>query len=284
MKEAAGGDDFVDQLRRRTDGPSLPSLLGRGVGTRPFARGELGSVGGEWVGVPAARRHVLYLHGGYYVAGGPPVYRNLAARLASGLGADVAIVDYRLAPEHPYPAAVDDAFGAYQALLASGLEPSAIAVAGDSAGGGLTLAMLLRAASEGVPMPAAAVCFSPWVDLTCSGASIDGNDEDDDMLTADGLRAAARLYAGSHDPALPEISPLFGDLAGLPPLFVSVDRSEVLLDDSLRLVERARAAGVRVELREERELFHVWPVVVPYLREARRSVAEVVAFLDGELA
>lgn len=283
MKVTPGGDDFVAQLRRRTDGPSLPAVVGRGAGLRPFADGELGSVSGEWVGVPAARRHVLYLHGGYFVAGGPPVYRNLVARLATGLDAAVAVVDYRLAPEHPYPAAVDDAFEAYRALLATGADPSTIAVAGDSAGGGLTLALLLRAAREGAPMPGAAVCISPWVDLTCSSESIDANDETDDMLTADALRTAAGHYARDHDPALPEISPLLGELSAFPPLFVTVDRSEVLLDDARRLAERARAAGVSVELREEDGLFHVWPVMVPYLKEARATVAEMVAFLDRHL-
>lgn len=284
MKPLPADSRFVAELRDQIGGRPPPSLLGRRVGQRVLAAGELDGVAGEWVGVPAATRHILYLHGGYYVAGGPPTYRNLAARLAAGLDADVLLPDYRLAPEHPYPAAVDDGIAAYRALLATGVDPSTAAIAGDSAGGGLTLAVLLRAKAEGVALPAGAVLLSPWTDLTCSGESIDGNDAADDVLWAASLRAAAAHYAGTSDPALPELSPLFGDLSGLPPLFVTVDESEALLDDSLRLTERARAAGTSVELRRTTGLFHIWPVTVPYVREARQTVAEIVAFLDRTLA
>lgn len=284
MKPTSCGDRLVEETRRRIDRAPVPSLRRRQVGHRPILIDEIGRMHGEWVGVPAARRHVLYLHGGYYIAGRPRTYRNLAGHLATGLNADVMILDYRLAPEHPYPAAVEDALAAYQGLVGTGVDPATVAIAGDSAGGGLTLAVLLRAKSEGVPLPGAAVLFSPWTDLTCSGASVDRNDPADDMLSAAALRAAAACYAGPCDLKNPEISPLFGDLSGLPPMFVTVDNSETLLDDSLRLIEQTRAAGTRSELCQTTGLFHVWPVLVPYLREARRTVAEVVAFLDRELA
>ena len=133
-------------------------------------------------------------------------------------------------------------------------------------------------------MPGAAVLFSPWVDLTCSGGSVDTNDDTDDMLSAAVLRTAAAFYAGHIDLNTPGISPLFGDLSGLPPLFITVDNSETLLDDSLRLVDRCRAVGGRAELQRSAGLFHVWPITVPYVREARRTAAYVVRFLDHELA
>ncbi len=284
MKPASCGDRFVEESRRRIDRGPVPSLLSRQVGHRPILTDEFGPMQGEWVGVPAAQRHVLYLHGGYYIAGRPRPYRNLAGRLATGLNADILILDYRLAPEHPYPAALEDALTTYQRLVETGVDPATVAIAGDSAGGGLTLAVLLRAKTEGVPLPGAAVLFSPWTDLTCSGASVDRNDQADDMLSAAALRAAAACYAGPCDLNNPEISPLFGDLSGLPPMFVTVDNSETLLDDSLRLLEQTRASGTRSELRQTTGLFHIWPVLVPYLREARGTVAEVVAFLDRELA
>ncbi len=226
---------------------------------------------------------MLYLHGGYYIAGQTKTYRNLAGRLASGLRAEVVLLRYRLAPEHPYPAAVDDAIGAYRAMLANGVDPRSVAIVGDSAGGGLTMALVLRAKQQGLPIPAAAVVLSPWVDLTCSAPSIDRNDSVDDMLSAGALRRAAALYAGSADPATPDISPLLGELSGSPPVLVTVDSSETLLDDSLRLVDRLRACGGRVELRQTTGLFHVWPILVPFLPEARRTVRDIIAFLDTEL-
>lgn len=277
------GHDFVDEIRARISGRPLPVPLGRAVGARSVAAGELDDVEGEWVGVPGARRHLLYLHGGYYIGGVPTTYRSLTARLAVALGAEVLLPDYRLAPEHPYPAAVDDAVAAYRALLARGADPARTAVAGDSAGGGLCLSMLLRLRAEGLPMPGAAVLLSPWTDLTCTAPSIDRNDEADDMLTAAALRHAAELYAGSTPRDDPGLSPLLGDLAGLPPLFVTVDSSEALLDDALRLVERARGVGTHAELHRRDGLFHVWPVLAPLLPEARRTVDDIVTFLDRTL-
>ncbi len=277
-------DRFVSESRRRIDGAPTPTFLGRHVGLRTVAPGELGATEGEWVGVPAARRHLVYLHGGYYIAGRTHLYRNLAARLATGLDAEVLLVRYRLAPEHPYPAAVDDAIAAYRALLDRDVDPATVAILGDSAGGGLTLAVLLRARAEGTPLPAAAVVFSPWTDLTCSSDSVDRNDAADDVLSAGALREAAACYAGDADLADPGISPLFGDLSGLPPLLVTVDASETLHDDARQLVERAEAAGTRCELHEETGLFHIWPALVPFVPEARRTVSEVVTFLDHELA
>ena len=283
VKPAELDDGFVAEVRKRVDGGSPLTLTGRGVQCRELRPGELGDAAGEWVGVAGARRHVLYLHGGYYIAGQTKTYRNLAGRLASGLGAEVVVLRYRLAPEHPYPAALDDAVGAYRALLARSVDPRSVAVVGDSAGGGLTMALVLRAKHLSLPLPAAAVVLSPWVDLTCSAPSIDRNDTADDMLSAGALRRAAGLYAGSAGLASPDISPLMGDLSGMPPVFVTVDNSETLLDDSLGLVLRLRAGGSRVELRQTTGLFHVWPILVPFLPEARRTATDIIAFLDAEL-
>lgn len=284
MKPRSSGDGVIDETRRRIDRGLALTMLGRRVGHRPVADGELGATRGEWIGVPAARRHVLYLHGGYYVAGHPRSYRNIAARLAAGLDADVLLLDYRLAPEHPYPAAVLDAVTAYRGVLESGADPASLAVVGDSAGGGLALALMLRAESEGLPLPAAAALLSPWTDLTCRAPSVDRNDRADDVVSAPALRAAAQCYAGPADPRDPALSPLFGDLSGLPPLFVTVDSSEVLVDDATTLAQRAVAAGTRCQLHTGTGLLHIWPVLVPYVREARATVAEAVAFLDRELA
>lgn len=284
LKSVSAGDNFVKRSRDRINSGAAPTMLPRGVSHRALAVDELGPAHGEWVGVRCARRHVVYLHGGYYIAGRPRPYRNVAGRLAAGLGAEVMVLDYPLAPESPYPAAVDQVAACYRSLLGRGVDPASVAFIGDSAGGGLAVASLLRTKSEGVPLPGAAVLFSPWTDLTCSGPSIERNDHADDMLSAAALRAAAAEYTDAQHLENAEVSPLFGDLAGLAPMFVTVDRSETLLDDALRLVERARNAGTRCELRETSGLFHIWPIHVPYLREARATVADVIAFLDRKLA
>ncbi len=284
IKPTEVDERFVTRLRRRTSRQPVPTFPRRGIERQVIAPGELGRAGGEMLRTTGATRHLLYLHGGYYLAGSPKMYRSLTGRLARGLDANVVVPEYRLAPEHPYPAAVDDAVGAYRALLEAGVDPAAIAVAGDSAGGGLALAMLVRARTTGLAMPAAAVLLSPWTDLSGSAPSVDRNDTADDMLSAAALRYAAACYAGSHDRSDPELSPIRADLTGLPPLFVTVDDSEILLDDALGLAERVRDLGGRVTLRRSTGLFHVWPIVVPVLREARETVADIVAFLDAELA
>src|SRR4051794_23507864 len=241
MKPSVADQSFVRTLRRRTSS-GLPARLSdrRRVSRRAIGPLELGGVGGEWLEVAAPRRQVLYLHGGYYLAGGVKPYRRLAARLASELDARVALIDYRLAPEHPYPAALDDAMSAYRAVLGTGIEPTALGLMGDSAGGGLALATVLGARTAGLALPGALVLFSPWTDLTCTNPSVDRNDESDDMLSAAALRYASAYYAGSHDAADDLISPGLADLTGIPPALVSVDESEALLDDSVNLVDKIR--------------------------------------------
>ncbi len=283
MKPTRGGpDEVVRHLRRVIDRAPLPSRMPRGVARRPVSAAELSGVSGEWVGVPAACRTVLYHHGGGYVSGRPANYRNLAARLARGLGADVLLAEYRLAPEHPYPAALEDAVANYRALVER-RDPATLAVSGDSAGGGLTLALLQRIRDEGLPAPAAGVLLSPWADLGDESPSRGHNDEADDMLARRTLVNAAAAYLAGASVKESGASPALGDLGGLPPLRVTVDDSEILLDDAIRVADGARAAGGEAQLIRRQGLFHVWPAMVPLMPEARQTLEEIVAFLDGRL-
>jgi acetyl esterase/lipase len=218
-------------------------------------------VQGEWVRPrqPRRGRALLYLHGGGYIAGNPRTHRAITARLAHRLGVAVFVLDYRLAPEHPYPAALEDALAAWQWLLRDGWRPDRLWLAGDSAGGGLALALMLACRRQGLPLPSAAALFSPWTDLACSGPAITENAARCAWFSPDHLHFAARLYAGRHDQNDPQISPLYGDLSGLPPLLLHASDSELLRDDSLRLAAKAHAAGTPVRLRLWHNLPHAWP-------------------------
>ena len=246
---------------------------------------EGAGVPGEWL-VPAGARTdaaVLYLHGGGYVIGSPRSHRHVAAAIASAAGIAAMLPDYRLAPEHPYPAAVDDAVAAYVWLLRRGIAPGRIVIAGDSAGGGLTVAALIAIRQRGRPMPAAGVCISPWVDLTCSAASYTTRAEADPMVTRDGVAEMARLYLAGADAKTPLASPLHADLKGLPPLLIQVGDDEVLLDDSTQLAAQAKAAGVSADVEVWPEMIHVWHWFLPMLDEAQRAVARIGDFVKGHL-
>lgn len=242
---------------------------------------------GEWLTPPAAlgRRTLLYLHGGGYVIGSPGTHRPLAARLAVGTQAVVALLDYRLAPEHPHPAALEDALGTYRWLVeAGGVDPGSLAVVGDSAGGGLTLALLVAARDAGLPMPAAAVALSPWTDLTLSGDTMTTNAHTELLLHRELLEQWAAFYAGDTALDAPSVSPLFAELAGLPPLLIQVAAEEALLDDATRFAGRATAAGVECTCDVVAERFHVWHLVAGIVPEADDAVGEVTAWLDVRLA
>lgn len=239
-------------------------------------------------GVPAARvrtpasdpdRALLYLHGGAYIVGSPTSHRAVAAHLAHAVGAVAHVLDYRMAPEHPYPAAVDDALAAYRALLDSGVPAERIVVAGDSAGGGLALALALRARAVGVPLPAALGLVSPWVDLT-----LDGLDEtvDDPLLSRGWLELGATSYAGSER-RRPEVSPLYADLAGLPPMFVHAASDEMFHADVERFVAAARAAGVEVTYERLEGHWHVTHLFAGMVREATGVVDQMGGWLRGAL-
>ncbi|HEX2440650.1 MAG TPA: alpha/beta hydrolase [Methylomirabilota bacterium] len=239
----------------------------------------------EWLKPPDVRTDaaVLYLHGGGYSIGSPRSHRHLAAAIARAAGTAALVPDYRLAPEHPFPAALDDALGAYQWLLGRGIAPGRIVVAGDSAGGGLTVALLLALRERALPRPAAGVCISPWVDLTCSGASYATKAAVDPIVTREGVGMMAQAYAGSGDPKAALLSPLYGDLHGLPPLLVQVGSDEVLLDDAVGLADRAKAAGVSVTLEEWPAMIHVWHWFLPMLAEAERAIGVIGGFVRARI-
>jgi len=235
-------------------------------------------------GGPAAASVVLYLHGGGYCIGSLSTHRNLAGRLALARGGPVVTLDYRLAPEHPFPAAVDDAVAAYRELLDGDTPATSIAIAGDSAGGGLTVATLLALRAAGLPQPAAAACLSPWTDLTQSGATYLSRAEADPLITRAGLDAMAGAYLDGHPADDPLASPLFADLTGLPPLVVHVGDAEMLLDDAVRLSDHAVTAGVDLTLRVWDDMIHVFQAFPPeLLPESDASIAAIAEFLDDHL-
>jgi phosphinothricin tripeptide acetyl hydrolase len=235
----------------------------------------------EWLRPPSAApgRVVLYLHGGGYVIGSPRSHRHLAAAIAGAAGASALLLDYRLAPEHPFPAAVEDATAAYRWLLDQAIAPEHIVIAGDSAGGGLTVATLLALREARVPLPAGGVCISPWVDLTCSGASYATKAAADPIVRRAGVEEMARAYLGATPPRTPLASPLFADLRGLPPLLIHVGSDEVLLDDAVRLAERAKAGGVDATLEIYDRMIHVWHWFLPMLDEAQTAVEAIGRFV-----
>jgi monoterpene epsilon-lactone hydrolase len=231
-----------------------------------------------------ADRHVLYLHGGGYINGSPSHYRDFIWRVADATSACVLCIDYRLAPEHPFPAALDDAVAAYRWLLADGAAPGRIAVMGDSAGGGLTFATLLRLRDDGLPMPAAAVALSPWTDLALTGESIRTNARAESMLSAEQAPAIASHYLAGADPRNPYVSPLFGDPAGLPPALIQVGSDEVLYDDAVRMADRLRASGCSVALEIWPRMPHGWQLFARVLPEARKAVVRIGAFVQREMS
>lgn len=246
---------------------------------------EIGGVSGLWMDAAAggsADRVLLYLHGGGYTIGSALAYRELSTQLAKAAGVGLFTLDYRLAPEHPFPAAVEDAVAAYHGLLDLGFRADHITVAGDSAGGGLTLALLLELRDAGIPLPARAALLSPWLDLTLSGRSIRTKAAADASLDAPGLQAAATHYLAGLPAEAPPASPLFAELAGLPPLLLEVGEAEILLSDSVRLAKRAAEAGVDVTLHVWPGMPHVWPLFAALLGEGRDAINEVGAFLGRD--
>lgn len=236
----------------------------------------------EWLIPPgiSAGRVVLYLHGGSYVSGGINSHRPLAANIALASKARALIIDYRLAPEHPYPAAVDDAMAVYRWLINGHVDPHHLAVVGDSAGGGLTLALLISLRDGKIPLPAAGICLSPWTDLAFTGESWKSKAADDPVIYPYKEREFARMYMGGIEPQTPLVSPLYADLKGLPPILVQVGTNEVLLSDSTRLVERAQQAGVNAVIEEWEKMQHVWQFAAGFIPEGRRAIVQIGEFVD----
>jgi epsilon-lactone hydrolase len=270
----------VSRLRAMTDNPPPRALaVPAGLTVEPLNAEGLSF---DVADLSAARSKpaeniVLYLHGGGYLFGSPKSHRQVLIAMARAFQAPVYGLDYRLAPEHPFPAAVEDAAKAYQWLKAR--HPNAgIVLAGDSAGAGLAVATAIGVRDAGWPQAKAIVAFSPYADLAVTGASVEANARSCAMFTPRGVREAAALYLAGADARDPRASPLYADLKGLPPMLLFVSRHEILCDDTLRLAERARAAGVKVELIVRDRLPHVWPVFVTLLPEARDAFATVTAF------
>jgi len=258
-----------------------PFKIPRAVNVSPA---QLGGVPGERLEGPSPGNTVLlYLHGGGYFGCSAESHRPITSFFALE-GFRVFAPDYRLAPENRFPAAVGDAVAVYRGLLSAGYPSQSIVVAGESAGGGLTLSLMLALRSAGVPLPAAAALFSPWTDLAATGDSIRTNTDRCAMFSGSDVAASARYYLGDTDPRNPLASPLYADLAGLPPLLIHVGADEVLRDDSTRLAERARAAGVSVQLKIWPVVPHAWQLAPHLIPEARQSLRESAAFLRTHAA
>jgi monoterpene epsilon-lactone hydrolase len=276
------GIDIVEQRRllaELTSAQPLPpdvTVTATALGSVPAAEITIGGAD--------ARHVVLYLHGGVYVLGSAVQAAGLASQVGRQTGAKVISVDYRLAPEHPYPAAVQDALAAYQALLDDGAAPSDIVFAGESAGGGLAVATLVNARDHGLPLPAAAFVMSPYADLTLAGPTMQTKGQVDVLMSRENLQSRVGDYTSGQDAALGLISPIFADLAGLPPLLIQAGTHEVLLDDAIRLARQAATTDVEVILDITHGVPHVFQTFYPILDEGAAALDRAGQFLAAHLA
>ena len=244
-----------------------------------------GGVPAEWVCAPGVQNDqvLLYVHGGGYVVGSMRTHRVMLSHISRAAGCKVLGLDYRLAPEQPFPAPVEDTLAAYRWLLANGYHPRKIALGGDSAGGGLVVAALVAMRYLGEPLPAAGVCLSPWVDMEATGASFTSNAQADPSVSRERILGIAKTYLAGKSPQAPLASPMHADLRGLPPLLVQVGSIETLLDDAKVLAERATAAGVEVTLDVWDDMPHVWQLFAPILPEGQQAIAQIGDFLRKHL-
>jgi epsilon-lactone hydrolase len=263
----------------------MAALLG-GAPDAKVEKVDAGGVPSEWVTAPGAdpRRALLYLHGGGYAIGSLNTHRRLAYDLSATSAAHVLLIDYRLAPEHPFPAAVEDATKAYRWLLQMGFATKRLAIAGDSAGGGLTVATLVNLRDHKVALPACAVAISPWVDLEGVGTSMTARSAQDPMVQKAGLDWMASMYLKGQNPRTPLAAPLHANLEGLPPILVQVGSAETLLDDATRIAEKMHSAGVEVKLSVWPNQLHVFPFFAPILSEGRDGCLEIGGFIRGHTA
>ena len=275
-------DQSVEEARRMYDKARYVFALPDGV---EVEESEVGGVPAEIV-TPADHDAgtLLYLHGGGYAIGSPVSHRHLVAALAAASRTRACALDYRRAPEHPFPAAVDDALAGYRGLLDAGVAPGSIVVGGDSAGGGLTAAALLAIRDAGLDLPAAGVLISPWADLTNGSESYRTHADRDPLVFQEDIDRWRDAYLAGADPRAPLASPLHADLAGLPPLLIHVGSEEVLLDDSRKLAERCEAAGVEAELEIWPDMIHVWHWFGEYLDEAGSAVRRIGEYVRARLA
>ena len=276
MKNRLGASGSVPKERENLE--KMSGLMSRRT---PGAPATINGVPGEWQ-LPQTGdggRTILYLHGGGYVLGSPLSHRDMVGAIADAAHARAFIADYRLGPEHPFPAAVEDAVAAYQGLLDSGIDPAKLCIAGDSAGGGLTVATLVALRDRKLPLPAAGICISPWADLTCSSNSMTSMAEADPMLKPDALRWMADLYLNGQDPKAPLASPVFADLQGLPPLLIQVGTEEALYDDAITLSRVAHEAGVDATLEVWEGQMHVWHLMAKLIPEGKQAIQAIGAFV-----
>ena len=270
---------LVRHLRRVFNGTPPLSLIPRGIKIRRLSTDLFE---GDHVFADDPQVTVLYVHGGAYIGGVTRTYHNLAARLAKKLHGEVYLVQYPFAPEHPFPAAVNRVLEAYRFLLAEGKKPENIVIAGDSAGGGLTLATLLHIRDQGLPHPRCAVTLSPGSSCFPVEEEIQAQDKSDAMLSADIIRTVIDIYVPNpEDRKHPYASPALGDYTGLPPIMILVSNEEVLYGDACRVRDAAQKAGVEVEWFERKGVFHVWPIMVPLLPEANKDLKKIVAFIQA---
>ncbi len=276
------GRRSIAEIRRREVPTPVPRKLGRHLRYETL---ECGGVPVERITPTswAGGRILLYLHGGGYNVCSPATHRGLTSRLALATGARVIVPDYRLAPEHPYPAALEDALAVYRSLLEDGAGPERLAIGGDSAGGGLSLAALVSLRASNERLPGAVMLLSPWVDLTLNGDTIDSN-EASDYCWRRALEIYARNYLADLDPRHPLASPLYADLTGLPPLLIQAGGAETLLDDSRTLAERALTAGVEVELEVTEGAIHVFHAFAPMVPGSTEAIQRIGAFVQQKLA
>ena len=274
IKRRLAGITDLATARAVLQGASMPAPKGAS-----FEPTTVGGVAGEWVRAESGpdAPTLLYLHGGGYFACSPQTHRPITAAYAK-LGFAVFVPDYRLAPEHKFPAALEDAEAVWNGLLQLGHTARSLSLSGESAGGGLSLALLLSLRDKGLPMPASAALFSPWTDLACTGRSTTSNLKRDAMFWAPGLKEAAGFYVSEAERTAPLASPLYAELAGLPPLLIHVGERELLRDDSTRLADKAREAGVEVHLRVWPVVPHAWQIV-QFIPEARQSIRAAADFL-----
>lgn len=269
----------VEKTRAGLDLLAKMTRLPKDVKCKPI---DAGGVPAEWITTPntIANHVILYIHGGGFIAGSINTHRDLVSRISRVAKARILIIDYRLAPEHPFPAALDDAIAAYQWLISTEkINSKNIIIAGDSAGGGLTISSLVKLRNEGLPLPIAGVCLSPATDLAGTGDSIKTKAELDPFITPKAGEFMSKMYLGDTDPKNYLASPLYADLQGLPPLFIQVGTSEILLDDSVRLAERAKDAGVDVELDVWEDMVHVFAAFAPFAPEGQQAIEKIGNFV-----
>jgi acetyl esterase/lipase len=268
----------VAKMRKKLDSFSRLLRPARGVRIKPTKAAGLYA---EWLKPENAPddKVLLYLHGGAYVLGSCASHRPMVSHIARAAGINALLPEYRLAPEHRFPSAIEDAVAIYRELLASGKRPENIVIAGDSAGGGLTVALLLSLRHTGDPLPAAAILLSPFLDVTASGESAQTRADQDPWFHAKDMRAVVRYYCGDEEVRNPLVSPVFANVAGLPPVYIQVGDDEILLSDSTRFADKMQAAGIKVDIDIWPEMWHVFQLFVGKMPEAHQAINKIGDYL-----